>query len=238
MVLVRSCRMGSRLAIASGLLAGILVGGLAVGGAVALLPPAPAPVVPTPSPLVIPTASPSPAVAPSITPSAAASPSAPAAASPSASASASTSQIFGIGQAAPSLRVAKLGGGTISLADLRGKPVWVNFMATWCPECRDELPLLAGFQARYATTGLTVVLVDVKEPGVDVAGYLKSLGVSLPVGLDDTGTAAADWKVLALPMHFWLTGDGVVAAGAVGSVGADQMAVNLATILPGVNVTP
>jgi thiol-disulfide isomerase/thioredoxin len=44
--------------------------------------------------------------------------------------------------------VPQVGGGEIDLASLRGKPVWVNFMATWCPSCQDELPAMAGFAAR------------------------------------------------------------------------------------------
>lgn len=241
-VLVRCREMGTRTVIGAGLLAGIIVGGLAVGGAIALLPAPPAPVVPTPSPLALET--PTPAPTPSASPSASPAPASPSSSpsGPPSSAAASPSQIgdvgFGVGTNAPALRLAKLGGGSLSLADLRGKPVWVNFMATWCPECRDELPLMAGFAARYAKTGLTVVLVDVREPGVDIAGYLASLRVSLPVGLDPDGSAASAWKALALPTHFWVTGDGVIAAGAVGAIGADQMAVNLETILPGVDVTP
>jgi len=227
--------MGTKAVIGAGLLAGIIVGGLAVGGAIALLPAPPAPVVPTPSPLALET--PTPAPTPTVPPPPSSSPSSsPSGSSPSASPIGDVG--FGVGTNAPALRLAKLGGGSLSLADLRGKPVWVNFMATWCPECRDELPLMAGFAARYAKTGLTVVLVDVREPGVDIAGYLASLRVSLPVGLDPDGSAASAWKALALPTHFWVTGDGVIAAGAVGAIGADQMAVNLETILPGVDVTP
>lgn len=97
---------------------------------------------------------------------------------------------------------------------------------------------MRGFAARYASSGLTIVLVDVREPGVDVAGYLASLGVSFPVGLDDSGSAAAAWRAAVLPMHFWVGADGVVAAGAVGAVGPDQMAASLGTILPGTSVTP
>jgi thiol-disulfide isomerase/thioredoxin len=232
--------MGSRLAIGAGLVAGILVGGLLVGGAVALLPPPPVPVVPTLSPLALATPSPTPSPSPSPAAPATASPTASPTAtmSPAASPSPSGSVDFGIGKPAPSLRLAKAGGGTLDLAALRGKPVWVNFMATWCPECRTELPLMATYQARYAKTGLTIVLVDVKEPGTDVAGYLTSLGVAFPVGLDDGGTAAAAWRAVALPMHVWLTSDGVIAAGAVGSIGADKMAADLSTILPGVTVKP
>ena len=130
MVLVRSWHMGSKLAIGTGLLAGILVGGLAVGAAVALLPPPPAPVIATPSPLVAATPTPAPTAAPS--PSVSATPTArpSGAASPTSSGSASGAQSFGIGQSAPNLKLTKAGGGTLNPLDLRGKAVRVNFMAT------------------------------------------------------------------------------------------------------------
>jgi thiol-disulfide isomerase/thioredoxin len=134
--------------------------------------------------------------------------------------------------------VEQLGGGGIDLAALRGKPVWVNFMATWCPSCRDELPLMAGFAARYAGDGLVVLAIDVREDQGTVDGFMKSVGVTLPVGLDTDGTAQQAWSAFALPVHFWVDTDGVVRYGALGGIGADVMAEGLKTILPGVDVTP
>ncbi len=230
------------MAIATGLLAGILVGGLALGAAVVLLPPPSAPEATI--------ASPGAGGAPTPSSPGPASPSASLNARPSTVASASSSiasaspsgtadgRDFGIGTVAPGLDLARLGGGTVSLAALRGKPVWVNFMATWCPECRDELPLMQAFEARYQDTGLALVLVDVKEPSAEVASFVKSLGVTLPVALDTDGSAAAAWTALALPVHFWLNAAGVITAGAAGAVPASVMAANLQKILTGVTVTP
>jgi cytochrome c biogenesis protein CcmG, thiol:disulfide interchange protein DsbE len=143
-----------------------------------------------------------------------------------------------VGQRAPALRLPQLGGGTIDLATLRGKPVWVNFMATWCPPCRDELPLMGGFAARYADKGLVVVAVDVKEDEASVASFMTSLNASIPVGLDADGKAQATWRAAALPVHFWIDSQGVVRDGAFGGIGPDVMVAGLRRILPGVNVTP
>jgi thiol-disulfide isomerase/thioredoxin len=233
--------MGGKGAIALGLLAGIIAGGAIVGGALALLPE-PAPVsLPTPSPTVTPTTSPTPSTTPATVPSSAApsaSSASPAASSASASASAAADVNFGIGKPAPALSLPKVGGGTVDLAALRGKPVWVNFMATWCPSCRDELPVMNGMAARYAKDGLVVVLVDVREGAATVKGYLDSLKVALPAGLDASGTAQGAWKALALPVHFFVDKAGIVRDAAVGTVGPDLMAKGLQTILPGVTVTP
>ena len=118
----------------------------------------------------------------------------------------------------------QVGGGTIDLANLRGKPVWVNFMATWCPPCQDEFPLMNGFAARYASTGLVVIAIDVKEDEGAVAAFAERLGATFPLGLDTDGAAAASWDAVALPVHFWIDADGIVRDGALGGIGPDVMA--------------
>ena len=140
--------MRSWLSIVAGLLAGLLVAGALLVGFVFV---GPDPVRATPSPSGS-TAAGSPAASAS-----------PAASGPSASASASApsgspdgsavTENFHVGEPAPALLVPQVGGGTIDLSTLRGKPVWVNFMQTTCPPCLDEFPLMNGFAARYAEDG-------------------------------------------------------------------------------------
>ncbi len=228
--------MGGRTVIALGLVTGVVAGGLLVGGLVAFLPGAgSAASSPTPAPIA--TATPEPSDAPS--PSAAASASPVASLPPTADPSATTvAQAFGVGEPAPPLVLPKVGGGTIDLASLKGKPVWVNFMATWCPPCIDELPLMVGFAARYADTGLVVIAVDVREDEAAVAAFAKGLGVTFPVALDTDGTASSSWRVGPLPVHFWVDKDGIVRDGALGGLGPDVMATGLGSILHGVTVTP
>lgn len=244
--------MGGKTAIVGGLLTGMAVGGAMLAGVLLV---APAPAVPGASTQPSPTATvPATASSPASPPATATPPPSPA---PSASASASasiappsagaspgspqpTSPVtgFGVGEPAPGLSVEQLGGGRIELANLRGKPVWVNFMATWCLPCRDELPLMAGFAARYADTGLVVLAIDVREDDSAVDAFMKGLGIELPVGLDGNGVAQQAWGAFALPVHFWIDGAGVVRDGALGGIGPDVMAAGLRSILPGVNVTP
>jgi thiol-disulfide isomerase/thioredoxin len=218
--------MGGRTAILTGLLAGIVVGGLAIGALLLLAPtPADLATAATPSPAVpSPTATPGPSMSPTASPTALASP------SPGGAA-------FGVGQPAPALDVEQLGGGRIDLASLRGKPVWVNFMATWCPSCRDELPLMGGFAQRYSDTGVVIVVIDVREDESTVDAFIRGLGVGLPVGLDVDGQAQAAWGAYALPVHFWIDADGIVRDGALGAIGPDVMVAGLKAILPGVDVT-
>jgi thiol-disulfide isomerase/thioredoxin len=163
-------------------------------------------------------------------------PSVPGTASPVPSASAPA--LFHVGEPAPALVVPQVGGGTIDLATLRGKAVWVNFMATWCPPCQDEFPLMNGYAARYANDGLVVLAIDVKEEEGLVAAFAQNLGTTFPLGLDGDGRTAEAWDALALPVHFWIDKDGVIRDGSVGGIGPDVMVDGLRSILPGVSITP
>ena len=222
--------MGGKTAIALGLVAGLVAGGLLVGGVIALAP-VPGTAVATPAP-----GASSPPVTSSASPEASAVPASPAA-SPEPSES-TAADAFGIGEPAPPLVLPLVGGDSVDLADYRGKPVWVNFMATWCPSCVDELPSMAGFLARYEDTGLVILAVDVREDEAAVQAFFQDLEIYFPVGLDTDGAAQQDWGALALPVHFWVDADGIVRDAALGGIGPDIMAQGLQTILPGVTVTP
>jgi cytochrome c biogenesis protein CcmG/thiol:disulfide interchange protein DsbE len=216
--------MKARLSMVAGLVVGVAVAALVLGGLVVFAPDPPPLATPSP-PLAIASASPSAAV--SASPSASVVPSVSVATGP-----------FHVGEPAPALVVPQVGGGTIDLANLRGKPVWINFMATWCPPCQDEFPLMNGFAARYTDTGLVVIAIDVKEEEGAVAAFAESLNATFPLGLDTDGAAQATWDAIALPVHFWIDAEGIVRDGALGGIGPDVMATGLETILPGVDVTP
>lgn len=252
--------MGPRLSVLAGLVAGVLVA-LAVLAGVILAVPAPIPASSTPTPSAIATAfgpSPSPSASASVAPSPSASPSPPASpsasppwalGSPSASASvgasalagsppASGSADFHVGQPAPALAVARVGGGTIDLASLKGKAVWVTFMQTTCPPCVDEFPIMSRFAARYADKGLVVVAIDIREDESTAAAFARRLSAVFPIGLDPDGSAEQAWGAYGLPVHFWVDRAGIVRDGALGGIGADVMARGVGAILPGVSVTP
>ncbi len=232
--------MWPRLSILAGLLAGVAVALLVLGGILAFAPepgaattPAPLPSTSIPNPSLSPSgAGPSPIASGPV-----ASPSAGGSAGPPGP-SGSAAGLFHIGEPAPALSVPQVGGGTIDLANLRGKPVWVNFMGTYCPPCLDEFPLMNGFAVRYADDGLVVLAIDVKEEEGVVAAFAESLSATFPIGLDADGSAQARWEALALPVHFWIDKDGVIRDGALGGIGPDIMARGLSAIMPGVTVTP
>ena len=226
--------------ILAGLLAGILVAS-GVLAAFVFVGPDPVGLRPTPSPSVAPSHSPSPS--PSASPSPRASPSVGPSGSPAASPSPSAggsggATAFHIGEAAPALSVTQLGGGTIDLANLKGKAVWLNFMQTTCPECIDEFPIMNGFQARYEANGLVVIAIDIREDEGKVTAFATQLNAGFPIGLDTDGSAQRAWGAIALPVHFFIDKGGIVRDGVLGGAGADAFAAGLRTILPGVTITP
>jgi thiol-disulfide isomerase/thioredoxin len=233
--------MRSGVTIVAGLLAGVLVA-FGILAALVFVGPDPVGLRPTPSPSAQPSLV---AVAsPSLSPSASASglvasggPSGSAGPGGSASPSEASQAGFHVGETAPPLVVPQLGGGTIDLANLRGKAVWLNFMQTTCPECVDEFPVMDGFKAAFADKGLVVIAVDIREDEGTVAAFAARLNTTFPIGLDGDGTAQRAWGTYALPIHFWVDKGGIVRAGALGGVGRDIFAAGLTKIL-GVTVTP
>jgi thiol-disulfide isomerase/thioredoxin len=225
--------MWPRVAIVAGLLAGVAAAALVLGG-ILLFAPELAPTA-TPPPTVMPgaVASDAPATASaSATASAGATGSAPAASGNVGG----EGGLFHIGEPAPALAVEQVGGGTIDLAVLRGKPVWVTFMGTYCPACYDEFPLMNRFAAAHEDDDLVVVAVDVSEEEGVVASFAQQLGAIFPMGLDGDGSVAQRWEAVALPVHFWIDRDGIIRDGALGGIGPDVMARGLRAIMPGVTV--
>jgi len=102
------------------------------------------------------------------------------------------------GGPAPSLRFEDLDGRLVTLESMRGHPVLLHFWATWCPHCRNEMPLLE--EASREHQGKLIVLgVNLAEKRRKVAAYAAEAGLTFPILLDPRGKAAAACGVLALP---------------------------------------
>ena len=114
-----------------------------------------------------------------------------------------------VGQRAPAIDVTLLDGSVMNTADFAGKPMWINFMATWCPQCRDELPMMERY-AKQLGDSMTVLVVDVGEDRQQVRQFMNDLGVDLTVGVDPDGNVQREWGTYALPVHFWLDEQGII----------------------------
>ena len=110
-------------------------------------------------------------------------------------------------------------------------------MASWCPQCADELPMMQHYQAQLGNEA-TLILVDVGEDRHTVNAFVNSLGITLPVGLDTDSSIQKAWGAYALPVHFFIDGDGVVQQIIFGGAPPEVFDQALGTILPGATPSP
>lgn len=120
------------------------------------------------------------------------------------------------GYIAPDFTLNTLDGGAITLSDLRGQAVLVNFWASWCPPCRAEMPAIQRVYERYRDQGFTVLAVDLQESDRQVAAFSSSLGLTFPILMDRDGSVFNRYQVKALPSTFFVDRQGVIRDVAVG----------------------
>jgi peroxiredoxin len=114
------------------------------------------------------------------------------------------------GFAAPDFTLETPDGETVSLADLRGQVVLVNFWATWCPPCRAEMPAIQQMYERYRDQGFTVLAVDMQETDAQVAAFVDEMGLTFPILMDRDGSVSARYQVKALPSTFFIDREGII----------------------------
>jgi peroxiredoxin len=114
------------------------------------------------------------------------------------------------GQPAPDFTLKSRSGENIKLSELRGNVVMVNFWASWCGPCRQEMPLLQQLYERYKDMGFTLLGVNVdEEPGAGDK-VLKEIPVSFPVLYDSKNQVSQTYNVKAMPSTFMIDRDGKV----------------------------
>ncbi|HLA44291.1 MAG TPA: TlpA disulfide reductase family protein [Aggregatilineales bacterium] len=126
---------------------------------------------------------------------------------------------------APDMTLMTFDGESFTLADLRGKPVIVNFWATWCPPCVREMPLLQS----YAEAHPDVILLAVTDPEDgqtldDIQAFINEYGLhDLSYGLDKNGMLRINFNGMNLPMTFVLDSEGIVRFRQIGEVTEDDL---------------
>jgi len=137
-----------------------------------------------------------------------------------------------VGKPAPDFQVAGLDGEQLQLSGFRGRPVWINFWATWCPPCRAESPDIQAAHEQYEDAGLVVLAIDIGEDPDTVREYLERAGLTFTVGLDETTEIAALYRIAGIPSHYFIDGDGVLRDWKIGSMGKKEMDRKLKALLP------
>ena len=116
-----------------------------------------------------------------------------------------------IGKAAPDFQLRSLDGGSqISLGQLRGKVVMVNFWASWCTQCRDEEPVLSGAVSEYQGRGVVVLGISFQDQDAQALAYATRSSIDWPLLLDDNSNTALAYGVGGIPETFFIDAGGKV----------------------------
>jgi peroxiredoxin len=114
------------------------------------------------------------------------------------------------GGAAPALELADLEGKKHRLRDYRGSAVLVNFWATWCVPCREEMPSIERLRASLEGRRFVVLAVNLAEPESRIRKFLEAVPVGFPVLLDRDANASKAWQARVLPATFIVGPDGAI----------------------------
>lgn len=128
-----------------------------------------------------------------------------------------------IGKPAPDFTLGVLGGDYLTLSDLRGQVVLLNFWATWCEACRDEMPAMQRIYEKYRDRGVTIVGVNLMETELAVKGFVDRLGVTFPIVYDLTGAVHDTYLVRPMPTSYFIDRTGVVRFMFIGPMTEEDM---------------
>lgn len=117
-----------------------------------------------------------------------------------------------VGRAAPDFQLESLDGQAISLAELRGRPVIINFWATWCGPCRTEMPALQEiYEDRdWEERGLVILAVNLGESASAVRKFMEANGLSFTVLLDSEGRTGMLYNAQYIPTTYFVDNDGII----------------------------
>jgi thiol-disulfide isomerase/thioredoxin len=121
-------------------------------------------------------------------------------------------------------------GDSISLQELQGRGVILNFWSTWCAPCVEELPLLDSVARKHSADGLTVVAVNMGETKEEILDFLESFDLRFPIAIDGQGTVTRLYGVVGLPMSFFIDRTGVIRYRHIGMLQEDHIARGLERI--------
>jgi len=125
-----------------------------------------------------------------------------------------------------------LDGNPLRLADLRGRAVWLNFWASWCPPCQSETPILRTIDERYRDRGLTLIGVQVQQTVDDGRRYATTYGLGYVIGADVSAAVFRTYHVFALPTQFFIDPQGIIRAVVNGPLDLETAGSVVESILP------
>jgi peroxiredoxin len=123
------------------------------------------------------------------------------------------------GDAAPDFRLTSLSGGDVRLSELRGKVVLVNFWASWCSYCREEIPSLVTLNTAMAGKNFRMLTISIDNDGkTAIAPFFNKLGISLPTLFDMDGSVGKSYGITGVPETFIVDKKGTIRKKVVGPI--------------------
>jgi peroxiredoxin len=132
-----------------------------------------------------------------------------------------------VGEPAPDFALRDPEGRVHRLSDYRGQVVWLNFWATWCTPCQQEMPDIQSFYDRHKNDGLVVLAINLQETGKRASDFVEARNLTFPVLLDRDGKVFENYKLPGLPDSVFIDRDGIVRVIHWGFLTTGQMASRL-----------
>lgn len=132
------------------------------------------------------------------------------------------------GSLAPDFLLEVVGGGEARLSDYRGRPVVLNFWATWCRPCRKEMPQFVEAYDRYRGEGLVIIGVNLQQGAGVIQPFADEYGIEFPLLIDRDGEVGDRYRLLGLPSTFFIDRQGVIRSVYTGPLEGEQQGTNVA----------
>ena len=128
----------------------------------------------------------------------------------------------GVGEYAPDFKLTNLEHKSENLSDYLGKPILINFWATWCTPCRYEMPLFEQYARKYDSQ-LVILAVNLQQTDTEVTDYVNELGITFPILLDLDGSISQMYRVQGLPTSYFINSEGRINDIHIGSITEQQL---------------
>lgn len=134
---------------------------------------------------------------------------------------------------APDFTLQLIGGGSVTLGNLKGNVIVLDFWSSWCPPCRKEAPILAKVYSEYRDKGVEFIGISIWDRLRDAEDYVREFRLTYPSGVDSNGTILMDYGVRGIPEKFFIDSEGQIIAKYVGPSSVGDLQATLDNILSG-----
>ena len=113
-------------------------------------------------------------------------------------------------EAAPDFKLVLLDGNNFQLADHKGKPIFINFFASWCLPCKDEMPAIEKIASAYQPKGVVFLAISTDDTESSAKEFVKKYGVTIPVGIDKSTDIQKAYGLYGIPTTYFIDKQGMV----------------------------